>query len=115
MPDQGGLAEVPENPASRYAIVGVMASQGPAGTRVAVTGAGACVFRVAEMESALGDSFSPEAIADFGISADGLNADIHASAEYRAHLVSVMARRAVAAAAGQGGSSANLTDPRPHP
>ena len=92
-----------ENPASRYAIVGVMASQGPAGTRVAVTGAGACVFRAAEMESALDGTFSPEAIADFGVSAEGLNADIHASAEYRAHLVSVMARRAVAAAAGQGG------------
>ena len=92
-----------ENPASRYAIVGVMASRGPAGTRVAVTGAGSCVFRVAEMEAALDGSFSPEAIADFGVPAEGLNADIHASAQYRAHLVSVMARRAVAGAAGRGG------------
>ena len=89
------------NPASRYAIVGVMASQGPAETRVAVTGAGSCVFRVAEMEAALGGSFSPDAIAGIGVCADGLNADIHASAEYRAHLVSVMARRAVTAAASQ--------------
>ena len=92
-----------ENPASRYAIVGVMASQGPAGTRVAVTGAGSCVFRVTEMEAALDRSFSPDAIAGIGVPADGLNADIHASAQYRAHLVSVMARRAVAAAAGKGG------------
>ncbi len=86
------------SPASRYAIVGVMASQGPAGTRVAVTGAGPCVFRVAEMEAALGGSFSPDAIGGIGVSADRLNVDIHASAEYRAHLVSVMAHRAVAAA-----------------
>jgi carbon-monoxide dehydrogenase medium subunit len=101
VPDRAAYQKF-DNPASRYAIVGVMASQGPAGTRVAVTGAGSCVFRVAEMESALGGSFSPDAIAGIGVSADGLNADIHASAEYRAHLVSVMARRAVATAAGQG-------------
>ena len=101
VPDRAAYAKF-ENPASRYAIVGVMAAQGPAGTRVAVTGAGTCVFRVAAMESALAGSFSPDAIADFGVSADGLNADIHASAEYRAHLVSVMAGRAVTAAAGQG-------------
>ena len=101
VPDRAAYAKF-ENPASRYAIVGVMAAQGPAGTRVAVTGAGACVFRVAAMESALAGSFSPDAIADFGVSADGLNADIHASAEYRAHLVSVMAGRAVTAAAGHG-------------
>ena len=67
------------------------------GVRVAVTGAGACVFRATEMEAALTKNFSPAALNDSSISEEGLNADIHASAEYRAHLVGVMARRAVAA------------------
>jgi len=85
------------NPASRYAIVGVFVAKTPAGVRVAVTGAGPCVFRVSEMEAALGRNFTADAIKDIQIPADGLNSDIHASAEYRAHLVNVMARRAVAA------------------
>jgi carbon-monoxide dehydrogenase medium subunit len=87
------------NPASRYAIVGVFVARGPAGVRVAVTGAGACVFRQTEMEQALTRSFTPDAIKDIKQPQDGLNSDIHASAEYRAHLVTVMARRAVAACA----------------
>ena len=86
------------NPASRYAIVGVMVAQSDAEVRVAVTGAGPCVFRIDDMEQALSKRFAPEAVADIGISPDGLNSDIHASDEYRAHLVTVMARRAVAAA-----------------
>jgi len=86
------------NPASRYAVVGVMVAETDSGVRVAVTGAGSSVFRVREMEDALAGSFSPDAIAGISISADGLNEDIHASAEYRAHLVTVMAKRAVAAA-----------------
>ena len=85
------------NPASRYAIVGVFVARTGTGVRVAVTGAGACVFRVPEMETALAASFTPDAIKDIAIPDNGLNADIHASAEYRAHLVGVMARRAVAA------------------
>ncbi len=87
------------NPASRYAIVGVMVAETAAGVRVAVTGAGPCAFRVAEMEQALARDFTPEAVAGITVAADELNTDIHASAEYRAHLITVMARRAVAACA----------------
>lgn len=83
------------NPASRYAIVGVLVAKTANGVRVAVAGAGPCVFRVPEMEQALSANFSSKAIENVTIPADGLNADIHASAEYRAHLVGVMARRAV--------------------
>ena len=86
------------NPASRYAIAGVFVAQAADGVRVAVTGAGPCVFRVAEMEAALAANWSAGAVADIKVSADGLNEDIHASAEYRAHLVTVMAKRAVAKA-----------------
>ena len=88
------------NPASRYAIVGVFVAQTAAGVRVAVTGAGqGGVFRHTAMEQALSKNFSPDAIANIVTPADDLNSDIHASAEYRAHLIGVMARRAVAAAA----------------
>ncbi|MEQ8334178.1 xanthine dehydrogenase family protein subunit M [Nisaea sp.] len=87
------------NPASRYALVGVFIADGPAGTRVAVTGAGQDgVFRVPEMESALSANFSADAVSGVKVSADDLNADIHASADYRAHLITVMAKRAVAKA-----------------
>ncbi len=87
------------NPASRYAMVGVFVAKGPSGVRVAINGAGqGGVFRQTEMEQALTANFSPDAIKDIKISPDGLNGDIHASAEYRAHLIGVMARRCVAAA-----------------
>jgi carbon-monoxide dehydrogenase medium subunit len=89
-----------KNPASRYAIVGVFVADTGSGVRVAVTGAGPRVFRVAEMEKALGSKFAPESVANVKVQDKGLNSDIHASAEYRAHLVTVMAKRAVAAALG---------------
>ncbi|WP_417452524.1 FAD binding domain-containing protein [Kiloniella sp.] len=86
-----------DNPASRYAIVGVMvAKTSSAGIRVAVTGAGPCVFRQTEMEAALSASFTPQSLDNISVSADGLNSDIHASAEYRANLIKVLAKRAVA-------------------
>ena len=95
-PGKAGYAKFP-NPASRYAIVGVMAAETADGVRIAVTGAGPCVFRATAMEAALGGSLNADAALP-ALSADGLNADIHASAEYRAHLVGVMAQRAMAAA-----------------
>ena len=86
------------NPASRYAIVGAFVAETDGGVRVAITGAGACVFRMTEMEQALSQNWSADAIKDIKLSADELNTDLHASAEYRAHLVTVMAKRAVQAA-----------------
>jgi len=86
------------NPASRYAMAGVFVAKTKDGVRVAVTGAGPSVFRQAEMESALAKNFDPGAIASIKVDASELNSDIHGSAEYRANLVSVMAKRAVAAA-----------------
>jgi carbon-monoxide dehydrogenase medium subunit len=87
------------NPASRYAMVGVFVAKGAKGVRVAVTGAGqGGVFRHAEFEKALTANWSPAALDGIVTPQDGLNSDIHASAEYRAHLIGVMAKRAVAAA-----------------
>src|SRR5262245_15842722 len=96
-PDKAGYSKFP-NPASRYAIVGVFVAKAGSGVRVAVTGAGPCAFRSKELESALAASFTPDAAKAVKISANGLNSDLHATAAYRAHLVSVMASRAVASA-----------------
>ena len=83
------------NPASRYAIVGVFVAKSGGNVRVGVTGAGPCAFRQKDYEAALTKSFTPDAIKGIAQKQDNLNSDIHASAEYRAHLVNVMARRAV--------------------
>jgi carbon-monoxide dehydrogenase medium subunit len=96
IPEKAGYVKF-RNPASRYAIVGVFVAKTGGSVRVAVTGAGPCVFRQKEMEAALQGSFTPDAVASIKVSPNGLNADIHASADYRAHLVTVMAKRAVAA------------------
>ena len=93
IPKAAAYAKFP-SPASRYATVGVMVSQG-SDTRVAITGAGPCVFRSTDMEQALSSSFSADAISGITIDASDLNADMHASAEYRAHLCVVMAGIAV--------------------
>ena len=95
IPKRAAYQKFPQ-PASRYAMVGVMVAETDSGVRVGVTGAGPCAFRVPEMESALSANWSPDAVANIKVSADGLNADIHGSAEYRAHLVKSMTERAVA-------------------
>src|SRR5437879_13631257 len=87
-----------KNPASRYAIVGVFVADFGTGVRVAVTGAGPSVFRVAAMEKALAAKFAPESVANIAVPEKGLNSDLHAKADYRAHLITVMAKRAVEAA-----------------
>jgi carbon-monoxide dehydrogenase medium subunit len=83
------------NPASRFALVGVFVADFGGKARVGITGAGPSAFRQAEMEKALSAKFSPEAVANIKVKPDGLNNDLHASPEYRAHLITVMARRAV--------------------
>ncbi|MBZ0138920.1 MAG: xanthine dehydrogenase family protein subunit M [Pseudorhodoplanes sp.] len=86
-----------KHPASGFALVGVFVSKRASDIRVAVTGAGANgVFRVKAFEEALAKRFAPKSLDGLSVKPDGLNDDIHASAEYRAHLVGVLARRAVA-------------------
>jgi len=87
-----------KNPASRFAIVGVFVADFGGKARVGVTGAGASAFRQAEMEKALSAKFALDSVASIKVKPDGLNNDLHASPEYRAHLVTVMAKRAVEAA-----------------
>ena len=88
-----------KHPASGFALVGVFVSKRSSEIRVAVTGAGSNgVFRVTSFEEALKKRFSPKSIEGMTIPAEGMNSDIHGSAEYRAHLVGVLARRALAKA-----------------
>lgn len=88
------------NPASHFALAGVFVAKFAGEVRVAVTGAGPSVFRAAALESALKTNFAPEAARAVKVSADDLNTDLHASAAYRAHLIPVLAARAVAKANG---------------
>ncbi|MEO1789848.1 MAG: xanthine dehydrogenase family protein subunit M [Pseudomonadota bacterium] len=98
VPARAAYAKFP-NPASRYAMVGVFVAESGGGVRVAITGAGADgVFRHGGLEAALGSNFSVSAVDGVGVSEDGMLSDIHASAAYRAHLVGIMAKRAVAQA-----------------
>jgi carbon-monoxide dehydrogenase medium subunit len=83
------------NPASHFALVGVFVAKHAGGVRVAITGAAACVFRASELEAALSKDFSVASARSTSISADTLNEDMHASAEYRAHLIPILAGRAV--------------------
>jgi carbon-monoxide dehydrogenase medium subunit len=85
-----------KQPASRFSIVGVFASQGASGVRVAVTGAGACVFRAKALEDKLATNWSPAACESVKFGSEGLSSDLHGSAEYRAALIPVIAGRAVA-------------------
>lgn len=97
-PAKAGYAKFP-NPASRYALTGVFVAQTAGGVRAAVTGAGdSGVFRAKEIEEALAKSFDAAALEGVRVPADNLMSDIHASAEYRANLIVVMAKRAVAQA-----------------
>lgn len=86
-----------ENPASRYAIAGVFVARTAGGIRVGVTGATTCAHRGMRLEEALNKDFSPAAVDKVKLPVEKMNADIHASAEYRAHLVKVMTKRAVEA------------------
>ncbi|MEO8281704.1 MAG: xanthine dehydrogenase family protein subunit M [Ideonella sp.] len=94
VPEKAGWEKF-KQPASRFSLVGVFVSKGPQGTRVAVTGAGACVFRVKALEDKLAADWSAKATDGVTVSAEGLNTDLHGSAEYRAALIPVLAGRAV--------------------
>jgi len=103
LPEAACYLKLPQQ-ASRFALVGVFVAKSKGGVRVAVTGAGPSVFRFSDAERALAARFDPSAVDSVTLAPDGLNADIHASAEYRANAVKVMTKRAVKAAlSGQGG------------
>jgi len=94
VPEKAGWQKF-KQPASRFSIVGVFVSKGSQGVRVAVTGAGAGVFRAKALEAKLSGSWSAAALQGASVSAEGLNSDLHGSAEYRAALIPVLAARAV--------------------
>jgi carbon-monoxide dehydrogenase medium subunit len=95
VPTRAAYAKFP-NPASRYAVVGVLVAEFKGSIRVGVTGAGPCAFRATGIEDALNAELTPDALDGVEVLDAGFNSDLHASAEYRAHLVKIMAKRAVA-------------------
>ncbi len=94
IPDRAAYRKFP-NPASRYAVVGVLVADFAGAIRVGVTGAGPCAFRATGIEAVLNQNLDPDALKVVDLPDAGFNSDLHASAEYRAHLVKVMAERAV--------------------
>lgn len=95
VPKRAAYAKFP-HPASGYAMAGVFVAETAGGVRMAVTGAGPGVFRWQEAEAALAKDMNPAALDALAVAADDLNEDLHATREYRANLVKVMAKRAVA-------------------
>lgn len=95
IPEKAGYAKL-RNPASRYSMAGVFIAKGAGGVKVGVNGAASCAYRQTDMETALSANWSAEALASVKQSPDDLNSDIHGSAVYRANLVQVMAKRALA-------------------
>jgi carbon-monoxide dehydrogenase medium subunit len=95
IPEKAGYAKL-RNPASRYSMAGVFVAKGAGGVKVGVNGAASCAFRQTEMEQALAGNWSAAALEGIVQPADDLNSDIHGSAAYRAHLIGVMAKRALA-------------------
>ena len=95
-PPQQAAYEKFRHPASGYAVVGVLVARYADGVRVGVTGAGPCAFRACALEDALNQQFLPQALDTVAIPDAGFNSDMHASAEYRAHLIKVLTKRAVA-------------------
>ena len=94
IPEKSSYQKLP-NPASRYAIVGVYVAKHKTGINVGVTGAKSCVYNDKDLSGALSNNFSPSAIDNVKVSTSGMNSDIHASAEYRANMVKVFAKKAV--------------------
>ncbi|GGC85005.1 FAD binding domain-containing protein [Chelatococcus reniformis] len=97
VPRAAGYAKL-RNPASRFPTVGVFVADTSAGVRVAANGFALGVARLPEFESALANHFAPDAVAGIHVDAEAFSSDIHAEAAYKAHLVGVMARRAVSTA-----------------
>ena len=97
VPDIAGYVKFP-HPASGYAVSAVMVARFGKDVRVAVTGAASCVFRLPKLEEALAQNFVPDAADSIELDLAEINSDLHASAEYRANLTRVMARRAIEAA-----------------
>ena len=96
IPEKSSYQKHP-NPASRYAVVGVYVAKHKDGTRVAVTGAKPCVYNDKDLSKALDNNFSTNSIAGMELKSSDMNSDIHASAEYRANLVVIQAKKAVEA------------------